>query len=129
MADSDLSDLLDEVNFSTPERSLLEEATDNRENSVLNSESERRQISSQTGTSRRVLISDGLLTRGSGTLETFSEKRIETLPVMTYGEKGEGESEFLPKSGTLPEIIFDDKKKYKLLCVESLERLCRAVMG
>ena len=40
MADSDLSDLLDEVNFSTPERSLLEEATEKKGNLVLGSENE-----------------------------------------------------------------------------------------
>ena len=136
MADSDLTDLLDEANFSTPERALLEEATEKPENFGLGSENERNQGFSETRRNRRVLISDSSLTRPSELMETFKEKRVNTLPVTSYGIKDEGESEFHKgenefhdKLGTSPAKCFKDKKKYKLFCVDSSESLCRAVMG
>ena len=129
MADSDLSDLQEEMNFSTPDRPLLEEATESLENFVLGSENERNLGSSQVGRNRRVLISDSSLTRNSGSMETFDERRIDTLPVSTYGLKDDDETEFQDNLGTLPKKCFHDKKKYKLLCVESSKSLCGAVMG
>ena len=90
MSHSDLTALLDEVNFSTPERAFREESTERKANPDLGSENERKRVLNTSRQNKRVLIVDSSLTRPSKLIDTFDEKRIDTVPTSSYGIMAEG---------------------------------------
>ena len=99
MTDNDLTALLAEVNFATPDK--VEEKP------------------------RAVLLNEGSLTQKSHFSDDYNERGTETIPLSQYAIN----SNIMTNSlGTSPSISFEDKKKYKLLCVNNSESHCRAVL-
>ena len=122
MSNSDLTELLNEVNFSTPERAM-EERDATRENVISKLASE---IDSEKLT-KRVLISDNSLTRPDS-YQPFEQHENESISLSKYGVITDG-ANISGKEGTSPLISSEDKKKYKLLCVDVPDDFCRTVMG
>ena len=122
MSNSDLTELLNEVNFSTPERAM-EERDATRENVISKLASD---IDSEKLT-KRVLISDNSLTRPDS-YQPFEQHENESIPLSKYEVITDG-ANISGKEGTSPSISSEDKKKYKLLCVDVPDDFCRTVMG
>ena len=121
MSNSDLAALLDEVRFSTPERAFDDQ--DSTEALSMKSDT------TKTGTERKsVILSDRSLTRPPELFENFDQRDNETIPSSTYGVITDGSKDFPGKGGTSPLISSEDKKKYRLLCIENPNKYCRAVM-
>ena len=126
MSDSDLATLLDEVKFATPERALdeYESAIDD-----LSQKTENERPTKIATERKSVLISDSSLSRPADLFENFEKRDHETIPSSTYGIITDGSKDFPGKGGTSPLILSEDKKKYRLLCIENPKEYCCAVMG
>ena len=119
MSDKELNDLLSEMDFASPSRSLREEKN------LTNPSVMKTGLSDERNRNRKVLISEGSLTSKGNLMDVYGEETIG--PDVTLYHKPDSEHDFRQKSlvGTSSKI----SKNYKVFMVDEPSGICGRVLN
>ena len=120
MSNSDLNALLDEVHFSTPDHTSIQ---DQDESEIENNRPSTSKM--EFGLSQRVLMSDASLTKTSSVLDIFDEQKIPTVKFTSHNPDDNSVS----TTGTSSFVAPVDKKRYRLIQIDEPSIFCGVIMG